>query len=212
MKVAVVGASGRTGLRVVEQASARADEVTAVVRNPQKLLSSWTGGEPPRVSRADALDAVALARAFEGQDAVVFCLGNDRGGDHTIHREAVRTCLDAMEQAGVTRIVALSASGMVTQGDDPLSRFVAKPVVGRVLAGNFADLLAMEDVLARSSAAWTVVRPPRLTNGAGTGRYRQRRDGNVRWRFTISRADLALAMVDAVHDDSSIETYISVAG
>jgi putative NADH-flavin reductase len=211
MRVAVLGASGRTGLRVAEEAAHRGDEVTAVVRNPQKLLSSWTDGEPPRVVAADALDASALAQAFEGHDGVVFCLGDDRGGDHTIHRRAIRACLTAMQQAQVSRIVALSASGMVTEGDDPLSRYLAKPLVGRLLAGNFADLLAMEDVLTGSSVAWTVVRPPRLTNGAGAGRYRQRRDGNVRWRFTISRADLARALVDAVHDDSSIGSHISVA-
>lgn len=212
MKIAVLGASGRSGRLVAQQALLRGDEVRAVVRDPDRLVRVWSGGNLPSTARADATDVVALAAAFEGQDAVAFCLGSDRGAAHTIHREGISACLAAMDSAGTKRIVALSASGMVTDGDDPLSRYLAKPIVGRILAANFADLLAMEDQLARSSMDWTVVRPPRLTNRAGTGSYRQRRDGNVRWRFTISRADLALAIVNALHDESSIGAFVSVAG
>ena len=213
MRIAVVGASGRTGLHVVRHALDRGDEVTAVVRNPEKFTAAWSDPDRiPAVSVADARAEQALTAAFHGADAVAFCLGAGRGEAHTIHREAVRACLGAMRSAGVTRIVALSASGMVVQGDDPLTRYLAKPVVGRLLKANFDDLLAMESRLAGSDVAWTVVRPPRLTDQTGRGRYRARRDGNVRWGFFISRDDLALAMVTALHDDSSVQSFISVAG
>jgi putative NADH-flavin reductase len=226
MKVAVLGASGRTGIEVLASATARGDAATAVVRSPQRFADGWArrnrlsaAGGPgdahpsgaPVVLQADARDPEALGRAFAGQDAVAFCLGADRGGPETVHQEAMSACLAAMDVAGVKRVVAVSASGMVVEGDDPVSRYLAKPLVGRILAGNFADLLAMEAQLAHSSTAWTVVRPPRLTDGVGRGHYQQRHDGNVRWGFTIRRADLALAITDALHDDSTVECYVSVA-
>jgi putative NADH-flavin reductase len=212
VKIAVLGASGRTGLLVTRAAMDRSDEVTAVVRSPQRFEGLWSGGESPRVVAADARDEEALTEAFRGQDAVAFCLGSGRGDSHTIHRSAMQTCLAAMRATGVARIVALSASGMVVQGDDPISRYLAKPLVGRLLRDHFADLVAMEALLTGSALRWTVVRPPRLTNRRGDGRYRQRRDGNVRWGFFLSRSDLALSIVDALHDDTTVKVCVSVAG
>ncbi|MET1007283.1 MAG: NAD(P)H-binding protein [Propionibacteriaceae bacterium] len=211
MKIAVLGAGARTGAHIVRHAHNRGDDVTAVVRNPEKFLAGWTGGVVPEVRTADAREVGALTTAFQGQDAVSFSLGASRGEPNTIHREAMAATLAAMRAAGIRRIVALSASGMVTRGDDPLSRYLAKPIVKRILAANFEDLLAMEALLAQSDVDWTVIRPPRLTDKPGTGHYRSRRDGNVRWHFVMNRDDLGLAMVDALHDDSSIGAHISVA-
>lgn len=211
MKTAVLGASGRTGHHVVRHALKRGDEVIAVVRNPQKLSAEWASHPRFSIAVADARDPQALTRAFQGQDAVAFCLGSVGGDGHGIHREGVNACLQAMARADVRRIVALSASGMVVEGDDPLSRYLFKPLVGRILADHFKDLAAMEGRLAAADVDWTVVRPPRLTLRKGSGHYHSRRDGNVRWGFLITRDDLGLAIVDALHDDSSVRHYLSVA-
>jgi hypothetical protein len=55
------------------------------------------------------------------------------------------------------------------------------------------------------------MRPPRLQDRPGTGRYKSRRDGNVRWAWTIARPDLALAMLDALTDRTAVGQAISVA-
>ena len=211
MRIAVIGATGRTGQQVVRHALERGAEVTAVVRNPQKLSPEWSSHSRFRAAVADARDVEALTRALKHQDGVALCLGAAAGEGHAVHREGVDACLTAMATAGVSRIVALSASGMVVSGDDPLSRYLAKPLVARLLADHFADLSAMEDRLAASDARWTLIRPPRLTQRQGNGHYRSRRDGNVRWGFTITRDDLALAIVDALYDDSTIGRHLSVA-
>ncbi len=107
-------------------------------------------------------------------------------------------------------MVAVSNSGMVVQGDDPLTRYVVKPVIRRLLAGPWQDMMAMEVEISDSSFEWTVIRPPRLTNKPGSGHYRSRRTGNVTGRAFMSRANLGLSIVDALHDDSSIGQKISV--
>lgn len=75
-----------------------------------------------------------------------------------------------------------------------------------------ADMAAMEARIRASGLDWTILRPPRLTDGARSGRYRSRRDGNVRWGYSIARADLAHAVLDALEDRTAVRQTISVAG
>src|SRR5260370_7765285 len=71
MKIAVVGATGRTGLQVVEQALARGDDVIALARQPEAMPR-----RPGMVgAAADVLDRAVLVEALAGADAVVSTLG-----------------------------------------------------------------------------------------------------------------------------------------
>src|SRR5258708_32492490 len=72
MKIAVVGATGRTGQRVIEQALARGDDVIAVAHHPETLPQSGPGMIG---AAADVLDRAALAGALAGADAVVSAVG-----------------------------------------------------------------------------------------------------------------------------------------
>jgi ribosomal protein L4 len=120
---------------------------------------------------------------------------------------ALRGALSDRARHGRIHVV----SGVV-DGDDPLNRFVAKPILARVLRDSNADMAAMEERIRAGGLDWTILRPPKLTDRPGSGRYRSRRDGNVRWGYTISRADLAHALLDALEDRSAIGQTISVAG
>jgi putative NADH-flavin reductase len=60
-----------------------------------------------------------------------------------------------------------------------------------VLKESYADLVRMESVIAESDRDWTIVVPPRLTDGPRTERYREAIDVNVRNGQSISRADVA---------------------
>ncbi len=206
MKIAVVGASGRTGRELVRTAAAAGHDVVAVVRDPTRLTDP-----PGEVRVADASDVAALAAAFDGVDAVASCLGPVSGESAHVLRDGITAVLAAMDRAGVRRLVAISASGWVVDGDDPLSRYVAKPILKRALATTNADLEAMEQVIRASQVDWTIMRPPRLQDRPGKGRYQSRRDGNVRWAWTIARPDLALAMLDALTDRAAVGQAISVA-
>ncbi|MFI2365460.1 NAD(P)-dependent oxidoreductase [Promicromonospora sp. NPDC019610] len=209
MQVAVVGASGRTGRELVRTLMTAGHVVVAVVRDPARLAGS--PGEPGEVRVAEATDVAALVAAFDGVDAVASCLGPVPGESPHVLRDGITAVIAAMDRAGVRRLVAISASGWLVDGDDPLSRYVAKPILKRALAVANADLEAMEQVIRASHVDWTIMRPPRLQDRRGTGRYKSRRDGNVRWAWTIARPDLALAMRDALTDRTAVGQAISVA-
>lgn len=69
----------------------------------------------------------------------------------------------------------------------------------------------MEARLRASAADWTVLRPPRLTDGPATGRCRTAVDARLRRARSLSRADLALAMLDALGDPRATRAVLTVA-
>lgn len=208
MRVTVVGATGRSGREVTRVAQLRGHHVTAVVRDRARLGDL----RPDAVVEAQEWDVPMLTSAITGSDAVASCVGPVPGGPHTVQQELIAPTIQAMRDTGVRRLVAISASGWLVDGDDPLTRYLAKPILARVLRDANADLAAMEALIRASGLDWTILRPPRLTDRAAAGRYRSRRDGNVRWGFSIARADLAHAVVDSVEDRTAVGQLISVAG
>jgi putative NADH-flavin reductase len=192
MRVAIIGASGRSGRAAVKHALAAGLDVTSVVRDPASAPAGTT------VARADARDPGALAAGVEGADAVVSCLGHvtaDR--DPAVLRDGAAALVAAMTSAGVSRLVAVSAAGAFVAGDDPLSRFVAKPVLARLLRENNEDTQAMEAVIRASGTDWTLLRPSRLTAGEGKAAYRCRLDTSVWWHYSTTFGTVGRAAVDA---------------
>jgi putative NADH-flavin reductase len=209
MRVAVLGASGRTGGLVADEARARGHEVVAVVRR----AGSAPDGTIERV--ADGRDAAALGMALAGCDAAVFAIGPSGAAgttvDHTVMRQSMPALVEAMQSAGVPRLVVVSASGPFTDGDDPFLRYVAKPIVQRILREPFSDFVATEPVVRSSDLDWTIVRPPQLKDGSARGRYRRADDAGVPFGISIRRADLARAVLDVLDDDSTVGATITVA-
>ena len=205
MRVAVLGASGRTGGLVADEAMARGHEVVAVVRR----VGSAPVGTIERV--AEGRDAAALA----GCDAAVFAIGpsaaTGAAADHTVMRQSMPALVEAMRSAGVPRLVVVSASGPFTDGDDPFLRYVAKPIVQRILREPFSDFVATEPVVRSSDLDWTIVRPPQLKDGDARGRYRRADDAGVPFGISIRRADLARAVLDVLEDDHTVGATITVA-
>ncbi|RXZ47609.1 NAD-dependent epimerase/dehydratase family protein [Agromyces fucosus] len=206
MRIAVLGASGRTGGLIVDAARARGHEVVAVVRR----AASAPSGVIERI--AEGRDVDALTAALDGADAAVFAIGPTAAStDHTVMRESMPALVKAMRSADVRRLVVVSASGPFTDGDDPFLKFVAKPIVQRILREPFSDFVATEPVVRSSALDWTIVRPPQLKDGDARGRYRRANGGGVPFGISIRRADLAAAVLDVLDDDGTVGSTITVA-
>lgn len=193
MRVAIVGASGRSGRAAVAHALAAGFEVVSVVRRPE------SAPEGTIVATADARDVAGLTAALRGADAVISTIGHVRAdGDVVLLQEGMTALLAAMDAADVSRVVAVSASGAYVAHDDPLSRFVAKPILERVLAANNADTRAMDAALAASGTDWTSLRPSRLIPGTGAADYRVGVDRTVRWHYSTRFDTVGRAAVEAL--------------
>jgi putative NADH-flavin reductase len=220
VKLALLGATGGVGREVLSQATAAGHTVTAVVRDPSKLLADVD------VVRQDLAtpDADVLAAAMRDVDAVISAVGPHRAAQAGIVAPATAAITRAMGGAGVRRLVVISASpvGVVPSthraqpprydpGDDLLMRYLLSPLIRRISGRLYIDLAAMEDLLHDGSLDWTSIRPPRLTNGPLTGTYRTAIDRNVRHGLTISRRDVAHLMLTVLRQPETVGHAVGVA-
>ena len=164
MKLALLGATGRTGRHVVQQATAAGHELAVLVRDPAKA------GPGPRVVTGVVQDAAAVRDVVGGADAVLVALGPAPGAPPPTQTEGLRHVVAAMTETGARRVVVVSGAGADAPGD-------RKRLLDRV-ASALVHLVNREDVrekerqlalLADSGLDWTVLRPPVLTDGPSTG-------------------------------------------
>ena len=211
MRVTVFGATGGIGSHVVRQALDRGHAVTAVVRDPARFLVRHPQLEVVAVPALD--DAGLLCPALRGRDAVLSGVGPRGRRDGPVASAATRTIVRAMRDEDVRRLVAVSAApvGSVPAGESFFNRRLLLPLISVVLKDVYADLRVMERELADGTAEWTVVRPPKLVNRPLTGRYRTAVGGNVPRGHTISRADVAHAMLAALDDPATVRRAVGIA-
>ena len=198
MKLLVLGATGRTGRLVVEQALAAGHTVTALVRSPEKLTMRNSN---LRVVTGEATDKSALSRALEGADAVISTLG----GKGSVIADSTRAILAGAGKTGVRRVVVLSTFAAERHRLGAGARLLTGIGMGAMLK----DKSAGEEMLRRSDLDWTIVYASILTDGPASGSVELLPEGAKRGLSQkISRADVAAWMVDAAtgvqHSRSSV--------
>ncbi|WP_405929224.1 NAD(P)H-binding protein [Streptomyces griseus] len=210
MRITVFGATGGIGQEVVGQALAAGHEVTAVVRAPDRLPASQDRAALHAVVRLD--DPAAVRAAVAGREAVLSGLGSRGRKANGVAERLTGRIVSAMEAEGVRRLLVVSAAPVGPEpADDPLVDRLMRRAIGAVLAELYADLARMEAALARSATDWTSVRPPKLTDGARTGVYRKVVGGTPRSGRSISRADVAHAMLALIDDPAAVKQGVGVA-
>jgi putative NADH-flavin reductase len=199
VRIAVIGANGRTGRLVVRQARARSVEVVAVARRheaaaPEPGLARVTG---------DVLDRERLAGALDGVDAVVSAVGIGTSRQPTeLYSAGTANLLGAMAGHGIKRLVVLSALPVGPRQEQPFAdRRIVLPVLEAVFGATYRDMRRMEAALRDSTADWTALRPPRLVAAPVTGKYRLDAARPLPRARVISYADLATAVLDVVKRD-----------
>ncbi|MFJ5828796.1 NAD(P)-dependent oxidoreductase [Streptomyces sp. NPDC093089] len=209
MKLTVFGATGGIGREIVRQALDSGHEVTAVVRDPARLTVT---GERLVVHRTDLSDPDALCEAVTGRDAVLSGLGARSRADAGVAARLTRSVLTAMEVESVRRLLVVSAAplGPVPDGQALVDKAVLA-IINSVLKDVYADLRVMESDLAASSADWTAVRPPKLTDKRLTGRYRTVVGGTPPRGRSLARADVAHAMLKMIDDRATVRQGVGVA-
>ncbi|WP_406013636.1 NAD(P)H-binding protein [Streptomyces sp. NBC_00984] len=210
MRITVFGATGGVGQEIVRQAVAAGHEVTAVVRDPARLPVPLSDVQVHTAARMD--EPEELREAVAGRDAVLSALGSRGRKADGVAERLTGAVLAAMEAEGARRLLVVSAAPVGPRpADDPLLDRLVRKGVGAILKEVYADLTRMEAALARSATDWTSVRPPKLTNGPLTGTYRTAVGSTPRSGRTISRADVAHAMLALVDDPASVKQGVGVA-
>jgi putative NADH-flavin reductase len=206
MRLFILGATGGIGRELVNQALARHHRVTAFVRSPHKLGAAREG---LTLIEGDVRNTDAMSAVLFGHDAVLSTLGPAGPGRNTITSDGARATVAAMQAAGVRRLLVVGVAAL----------FPDVGIFGRLLRNtllrNIADDSAeMERIVKATNLDWTIVRPPRLTNGPRTEHYGVAADhlpkaagGNA----TISRADVAHFMLNELEQPAHIRRVVGIA-
>jgi putative NADH-flavin reductase len=164
MKVLVIGAAGKSGEALVNEALAAGHKVTAFVRGAAQYKKANV-----RVVAGDVLDAAAVDVAVAGQDAVIDALGGKTPWKvTTMETSAAHNIVDAMRRNGVRRLLKISVVG-AGESVKNAGFFNEHLLMRTFLRGLLVDKAGMEAEIEGSNLDWTLVRPPMLTDGEKTG-------------------------------------------
>ncbi|MBF6470971.1 NAD(P)H-binding protein [Nocardia abscessus] len=201
MKIAVVGATGMVGSRVVNEAASRGHELVAVFRKPPPttLPAGVTAME------GDANDPDRMSRLFDGADAIVAATRPALGQEHTV--TATTTALLDAAMTTRTRILVVGGAAPLRNPGRP-DRLVrdSPEYVPDAIRPIAAASVAQWETCRAHPADWVYLSPPAvLEPGRRTGTYRRgtitlvtSADGTSR----ISAEDLAVAVVDELESPS----------
>lgn len=206
MRILVIGAAGRIGRHVVEQALGHGHDVVGFVHSADLSVTH------PRLTvvRGDVRNADDVISAIDGCDAVAFAVGSAAGAK--VHSEGIANVLYGMALHGATRLVAVSAGGVFARTDRRLS-LAFRALIATTLRAVYDDLERMEQLIAASGVEWTIVRPSGLSDEPASGHYRLARDGALLSKASrIARADVAGVVLKALETDAFVFQTLAVAG
>jgi putative NADH-flavin reductase len=203
MRLFILGATGGTGRQLIDQALARGHQVTAFVRSPEKLAPR----EGLTMQQGDPRDTAALTAAMSGHDAVLSALGPPGPRRSTILPDSARSTMSAMQSTGMRRLLIVSAA-ILFEDLGLLAALLRRTLLRNVVIGSGE----MERIITASDLDWTIVRPPRLTNGKLTARYQIADNRFPPGKRTLSRADVAHFLLDELERGAHVRQIVGQAG
>ena len=210
MKIAIFGAGGMIGQRIVQEALRRGHEVTAVVRDPARY-------SPPdasvKVVRGDATDAASIAATTAGADVVINSISSNRDGDNQVWIQSAEAFLKAMKQTGVPRLVVVGGAGSLFVA--PGVRLYDSPEFSaewRPASKALGDAL---EVYRKADFDWLYVSPAGYIHpGERTGKYRVGDDyllKDDKGKSEISAEDYAVGLLDEAEKKGTFKKRITIA-
>lgn len=207
MKIGIVGATGKSGSLILEEAVNRGHDVTAIVRNASKLTN-----DNVKVIEKDVHDTTT--EDFKGLDLVVNAFGAPLG-EKDAHVEAGRALINALAGTG-TRLIVVGGAGSLyiddsrtmTVIDTPNFPDIFKPTAG----GQSENLKELEQT---TNLKWTFISPSAEFDAEGkrTGTYETGTDVllvNNREESYISYADFAIAVIDEAENNKHVNERFTV--
>src|SRR6202453_2634019 len=188
MKIALIGATGNAGSRILAELSRRGHAVTAIARHPQKVPA--LAGVTP--AKADADDVAGLTAVIKGHDAVVSSVHFTASDPHKL--------IAAVREARVPRYLVVGGAGSLEVA--PGVKLIDTPQFPAIYKAEATAGSAFLDLLRQQSDLdWTYLSPSAVfAPGERTGKFRLGRDRLLTndKGSSISFEDYAIALVDEI--------------
>lgn len=211
MKLALFGATGSTGLHIIEAALKQGYVLSVYTRDAKKLAALAGKVE---VVVGDLQDRDAIAKCIQGADAVISALGPNSfkvQGDRPV-MHGLSNIMAAMRQLGVRRLLQVSTASY----RDPQDGFALGSHAGvlffkLVVRKTYDDIRATGELIANSDLDWTLVRIPFLKDGPGNRKIDVGWYGRTRLGSKLSRGNLAEFLVQQITDKKFVRAAPGIA-
>ena len=209
MKIALIGASGTVGQRILKEALTRGHQVVAIVRDPSRVIQQ---DEKLSVVVGDLLDGESIRKAVEGYDVVISAYGPSNGAENNM-QTVNQGLIDAVKQAGVQRLLVVGGAGSLEVAPGiKLVNTPDFPEAWKAIALSAAETL---EVYRKADLDWTYFSPAAMFQpGERTGVFRIGTDQLVvdeKGESRISTEDYAIAMLDEVEKPRFIRKRFTIA-
>ncbi len=215
MKVALIGASGFVGSAILNELLQRGHEVTAIVRNPEKIKQ----GSTVSVIKANVLNQSEVEDAVKGQEAVISAYNAGWANPDLYNEflEGAQAIQAGVKKSGIKRFIVVGGAGSLYIADGvqllETAQFPKEFRAGASAARDYLNILKNEKEL-----DWTFLSPAiemhHGTSGVRKGTYRTGLDNPVfdaNNRSVISVEDIAVAIVDELENSKHIRQRFTMA-
>jgi uncharacterized protein YbjT (DUF2867 family) len=207
MKIAILGAGGMTGERLIAEALKRGHGVIGLARTPANIK-----GDPAKVEKrfGDAFDRASVIDGLAGAEAVITTVGKRDLFDkrYWLNTEAHRNVLDGMKQHGIKRLAAISSFGAALDMTRPGLR---RKIYLTLRRKYYGDMQEMERMVLGAGLEGIAVRAPMLYNTPAKAAYFVEKDRNVPGGRSVSREDLAAFVLDCIEKPGYVGHVVSLA-
>ncbi len=215
MHILILGATGRTGERLLHEALADGYRVTILVRDRRKIGIS--SGKLTVVERA-TLDADSLQQAISGCDAVISTLNISRTSDFpwsslrtppTFLSDLLTRLIPICEAQHVRRLIVVTAWG-ANETRQHIPFWFRWLIDYSNIGVAYRDHERQEQLLTQSRLDWTIVRPVGLTNGRDHKPLIETTGNQPKPNLTISRTNVARFLLDVVAGKRYIRQAVTI--
>ena len=206
MRIVIAGAHGQIARELGRLLAAHDHDVAGLIRNPDQAADVEADGVAPVVIDLENSTSDDVIQVLTGADAAVFAAGAGPGSGaarkDSVDRGAAVLLADGAEQAGVSRFVQISASGL-----DSVRGNSRPEGIDDVMYAYLVAKLAAEEDLKTRDLDWTILRPGHLTNDQAVGLVEL---GPAEESGSIPRHDVAAVLAELINTGRGSRQVLSV--
>jgi putative NADH-flavin reductase len=213
MKILLLGATGRTGKLVIEEAIRRGHKISAIARDPDKLKNYNI-----EITKGTPYDFETVEKALSGCDAVINTLNISRKSDNPwaplvspkdLISKSSTNAVTAMKRTGIKRYITLSTigAGSSWEGTPQILKII---VSISNLKYAFRDHSIQENILQNSMIEYTICRAPMLSVKINTKGAAAVREGEDPPDMVLSRNSAAEFFIRILENKEHIGEIINL--
>jgi putative NADH-flavin reductase len=210
MKIAIFGAGGRIGSRIVDEALNRGHDVTAVVRHPENYTKIH---DHLKVAKGDLFNSQDVETGAFDQDAVVSAYSPAAGTPASTITEVAIPLINGLKQAHLKRLIIVGGAGSLEVA--PGKQLVDTPDFPEIYkAVSLAHREALKIYQKEKDLDWTFACPSaEIMPGERTGKFRTGTNQlltDADGKSYISMEDFAVAIMDEIETPMHIQSLFTV--